>query len=154
MTDPIRPTDETARADAHALLAGATFGAIAVTHPDTGHPHVTRIAVLYAHGRLLSLMSDLSVHTRALQANPRCSLLLGEPGPKGDPLTHPRITLQCAAKILLDKSVREIWVAARPKSALYVDFADFRFVAFDILGADLNAGFGKAYRLQQQDFPQ
>lgn len=153
MNDPIRPTDETARSDAHALLAGAAFGAIAVTHPDNGHPHVTRIAVLYAHRRLLSLMSDLSVHTRALQADPRCSLLLGEPGPKGDPLTHPRITLQCAAEFLPDKSDRDIWIAARPKSALYVDFADFRFVTFDIIGADLNAGFGKAYRLQRQDFP-
>ena len=153
MNDPIRPTDETARSDAHALLASATFGAIAVAHPDNGHPHVTRIAVLYSHRRLLSLMSDLSVHTRALQADPRCSLLLGEPGPKGDPLTHPRITLQCAAEFLPDKSDRDIWIAARPKSALYVDFADFRFVTFDIIGADLNAGFGKAYRLQRQDFP-
>ncbi|MEO0774052.1 MAG: pyridoxamine 5'-phosphate oxidase family protein [Pseudomonadota bacterium] len=155
--DPIRPTDDDARALARGLLSDARFGAIAVTDPDTQSPSVTRIAIgATPAGAPVTLISDLSSHTAALRANPRCSLLLGEPGPKGDPLTHPRITLDCTAKFLLKgddgyDAMRDHYLTTHPKSKLYIDFLDFNFVVFDVLDARLNGGFGKAFRLTPAD---
>ncbi|MEM7599720.1 MAG: pyridoxamine 5'-phosphate oxidase family protein [Pseudomonadota bacterium] len=155
--DPIRPTDDGARALARGLMDDARFGAIAVTDPDTQSPSVTRIAIgTTPDGAPVTLISDLSSHTGALKANPRCSLLLGEPGPKGDPLTHPRITLDCRARFLMKgaagyDALRDHYLATHPKSKLYIDFLDFNFVVFEVSDARLNGGFGKAFRLTPAD---
>jgi putative heme iron utilization protein len=149
--DPIRPTDDEARTLARRLIAEATFGALAALDPETGFPHVARVAV-GQHGLVpLILVSTLSHHTKALEADPRCSLLLGEPGPKGDPLTHPRLTLQARA-IPADKAaLRESWLAAHPKTTLYYDFSDFLLLRLDPSSAHLNGGFGRAFRLTPED---
>ncbi|MEL6120865.1 MAG: pyridoxamine 5-phosphate oxidase [Pseudomonadota bacterium] len=158
--DPIRPTDDDARNLGRDLIVAARFGAIAVTDPETQSPAVTRIAVgTTPDGTPVTLISDLSSHTTALRANTRCSLLLGEPGPKGDPLTHPRITLDCQASFLMKgedgyDDMRDHYLISHPKSKLYIDFLDFNFVIFDILDARLNGGFGKAFRLSADDLRQ
>jgi putative heme iron utilization protein len=70
-TDPIRPTDDEARALARELIDTARFGALGVTDPETGAPMVTRIAVVPGpDGLPLTLVSTLSSHTAALDANP------------------------------------------------------------------------------------
>jgi putative heme iron utilization protein len=126
-------------------------------HPDTGLPHVTRIAIgTTPSGTPLTLISDLSFHTKALRQNPNCSLLLGEPTARGDPLVHPRISIQCTTSFLTRDNpehvcVRAHYLAIRPKSKLYIDFADFNFVLFNIQSANLNGGFGKAYELTEKD---
>lgn len=148
----IRPTDTEARALARQLIRDARYGAIAVTHPESGHPHVTRIAIgTDPQGVPISLISDLSIHTKALRANPNCALLLGEPGAKGDPLTHPRITLTCVAHAADKPDLKAHYLATHPKSQLYIDFADFNFIRFQVVSADLNGGFGKAFRLTASD---
>lgn len=150
---PIRPTDDEARAEARRLIDDARFGALAVRQPGTGAPMVTRIAVARdARGAPLTLISDLSAHTEALAADPVCSLLLGEPGDRGDPLTWPRITLQCrAARRDKTEELRGLYLQQQPKARLYIDFADFNFVAFEVTEAHLNGGFGRAYRLTPAD---
>lgn len=156
-TDPIRPTDDEARALARRLLHGAATAALAFLHPQTGAPFISRIALGRApDGTLLSLVSDLSLHSRALARDPRAALLAGEPGPKGDPLNSPRLSLAIRARFVADddpqrKTLREVWLAQHPKARLYVDFADFRFVAFAIESAALNGGFGRAYALAPED---
>ena len=156
-TSPVHPADDAARALARRLIDTARFGALAVTDPDTGAPTVSRIAIATdAAGRPVTLISDLSAHTAALRGAPRCALLLGEPGAKGDPLTHPRITLDCTARFPARGSAEETalrarYLAARPKAKLYADFADFSFVLFEPASARLNGGFGKAYRLTAAD---
>ncbi|QDC08465.1 HugZ family protein [Oceanicola sp. D3] len=155
MTDPIRPTDDEARAMARALLDDARFGALGVL--DGGVPMVSRIAVgTDAGGGPVTLVSSLSAHTGALRAEPVCSLMVGEPGPKGDPLTHPRLSLHCAARFVERQSeahaaLRARWLESHPKAKLYIDFGDFGFVAMEVQGAFLNGGFGKAFRLTPQD---
>jgi putative heme iron utilization protein len=149
--DPIRPTDDEARALARRLISGATFGALAVLDPETGFPHVARVAVGQDGGTPLVLVSTLSHHTRALQADPRCSLLLGEPGPKGDPLTHPRLTLQARAAPADKAALRDCWLRAHPKTTLYYDFADFLLLRLEPLATHLNGGFGRAFRLTPED---
>jgi len=154
---PIRPTDDEARAAAHRLLAGARSAALGVLDPATGAPFVTRIALgLDPDFSPISLVSDLAAHTAALRENPACSLLVGEPGPKGDPLTHPRLTLQARAEFVgrgtaSHQTLRAHYLAGHPKAKLYVDFADFHFLRFAVDAAHLNAGFGKAYRLTPAD---
>ncbi len=154
---PIRPTDNEARQITRDLIVNAQFGSLAVLHPDTGLPHVTRIAIgTTPSGTPLTLISDLSFHTNALRQNPNCSLLLGEPTANGDPLIHPRITIQCKTCFLTrddpkHADIRTHYQTTHPKSKLYIDFADFNFVLFNIQSASLNGGFGKAYELTAKD---
>jgi putative heme iron utilization protein len=149
--DPIRPTDDAARTLARDICASATFGALGVIDPETRGPMVSRVAVLWHGGAVLVLVSDLSLHTAALRQDPACSLLLGEPGPKGDPLTHPRLTLLARAEITDKAALRTAWLARHPKAALYYGFADFRMWRLSPRHAHLNGGFGKAYRLTPAD---
>jgi putative heme iron utilization protein len=149
--DPIRPTDDEARALARRLLAEARHGALGVTLPETRSPFVTRVAVGWDGTAALVLVSTLAQHTRALLADPACSLLVGEPGPKGDPLTHPRLTLQARAEPCDKAPRREAWLAQHPKAALYYDFPDFLMLRLVPASAFLNGGFGRAFRLTPED---
>ncbi len=153
--DPILPTDATAQKLAIDLMSKAKFAALAVIHPDTNTPFVSRISFgLTADGLPLSLISGLAVHSKALRQNPACSLLIGEPPAKGDALAFPRLTLQAVANILPPEQSRDFrasYLATHPKAKLYIDLPDFRFVRFDVETAFLNAGFGKAYSLAAND---
>ncbi|SIS83935.1 hypothetical protein SAMN05421759_104202 [Roseivivax lentus] len=155
--DPIRPTDDAARQLARELIAGARFGALGTIEPETGAPMVTRVGIAPGtDGTPLSLVSDLSTHSQALRENPACSLLLGEPGPRGDPLTHPRLTLQAEARFVRHGApehpdLAATFLKAYPKAQLYIGFADFSILRFRISAAYLNGGFGKAYRLTPED---
>ena len=149
--DPIRPADDEARALAATLIKGARFGSLAVL--QDGRPMVSRVAVGTGEdGAPLMLVSDLSLHTKALRSDTKCSLLLGEPEDKGDPLTHPRITLQAEAVFVAktDALVAR-YLEHQPKAKLYIGFADFHFVRLAVSEAHLNGGFGKAYHLTAQD---
>jgi putative heme iron utilization protein len=153
-TSPIRPTDAEAIELAQGLIGDARFAALGVVDPDTAYPMVSRVAVAPdGAGGLFTLISDLSHHTRALTADPRCSVLVGEPGAKGDPLTHPRLTLIADAEFVARDApafaqMRDDYLAANPKAKLYIDFLDFRFARFIVVSAHLNGGFGKAYVLR------
>ena len=117
---------------------------------------VTRVAVAWVKGELLSLVSELSVHTQALRANPTLSLLMGEPGEKGDPLTYPRLTLFGTAQIVEHKTaafaaMRAPYLREYPKAKLYIDFTDFVFLQVKPTAAHLNGGFGRAFHLTPED---
>ena len=151
-TDPIRPTDDEARSMARGLIANARFAALGVIDPETRAPMVTRIALVPGpDGVPLTLISDLSSHTAALRANPACSLLIGEPGGKGDPLTHPRLTLQARAEQADKAALKGHYLTLYPKAQLYYDFGDFGLVRFAPIAGLLNGGFGRAYRLSPAD---
>lgn len=156
MIDPIQTTDDSARAIAHTLLCDARFAALGVLNSDAT-PMVTRIAFgLSRTGQPLSLISGLAAHTRALQANPTCSVLIGEPTGKGDPLTHPRLTLQASATFVTQhtdgfKEMAAHYLRDHPKAKLYISLTDFMFVLFDVHRGHLNAGFGKAFTLTPTD---
>lgn len=148
--DPINPTTDDARLLAKDILANTRFGAIAVNLPD-GRPYVARVAILADQGSLLTLISTLSTHTSALKANRACAILIGEPGRKGDPLTHPRMTLICQAKQVDKSAHRNIWLGGIPKAKLYYDFTDFELIRLIPSEIHLNGGFGKAFRLSPED---
>lgn len=152
--DPYRPIDSAARATAYTLLSTAPFAALA-TMVAPGRPSLSRVAYAWLDGPV-TLISELSDHTRALRAAPACALLVGEPEDRGDPLTHPRLTLHATSRFIPRDSAAHAalcdgWLAQRPKSKLYIDFTDFSFVRFEMEEALLNAGFGKAYRFSGPD---
>ncbi|NUB45128.1 pyridoxamine 5'-phosphate oxidase family protein [Fertoebacter nigrum] len=155
--DPVAPADDAARTMAQGLLATARHGALAVTDPETGTPGISRIALgLTPVGTPLTLISALAPHHAALAANPVAALMVGEPGPKGDPLTHPRLMIRVTARFIARDStehavLRDHWLTTHPKSALYIDFADFALVRLEPLSALLNGGFGRAHRLTAED---
>lgn len=150
----LRPVDDAARAQAKRLLRLARFGALATLNPADGWPMASRVALAtLIDGTPVCLVSALSAHEGAMRADPRCSLLIGEPG-KGDPLAHPRLSLFCAAEPLpreADGDARRRYLARHPKAALYADFGDFSFFRLAVARADFNAGFGQAYALAPED---
>ena len=154
--DVIRPTDEEAIVLSKTLMRSARYGALAVIDPETGAPQASRVAVATdIDGTPIILVSSLSGHTPGLLADPRCSLLLGEPG-KGDPLAHPRITLACEAHRIERQTEEHARVSRRflsrhPKAKLYADFGDFSYFLLQPQSASLNGGFGKAYRLTRDE---
>ena len=150
--NPIRETDAASIALARLLVSGAKFGALGVFDPVDGSPYVSRVAVAADSACVPAIfVSSLSKHTQALMKDPRCSLLLGEPG-KGDPLAHPRITLSCDAERLErdDPGVPDLterFLKSQPKAQLYIGLSDFSFFRLNVRSAALNGGFGKAYLL-------
>ena len=147
--DVLRPTDDEAIRLARRLLRASRYGALAVLEPETGAPSTSRVATATdPDGSPLILVSTLSTHTGGMMADPRCSLLLGEPG-KGDPLA-------CLARKLdresdEGKRARRRYLNRHPKAGLYVDFGDFSFFRLEPRSASLNGGFGKAYAVTRTD---
>ncbi len=154
--NPINETDDEARALARSLVDTTRYAALAVNEGDTGFPLVSRVAVSYGSDTgLFFCASDLSTHSQCLATDPRCSLLLGEPG-KGDGLAHPRVTLVGSVDRIENsdpqrQSMRDIFLERHPKANLYVDFADFAFYRLLVDRALLNGGFGKAFHLDATD---
>lgn len=148
----IRPTDDDARRLARRLARGARFGSIAVLDPGSGHPFSSRVLLgTDADGVPVMLASTLATHTRAVLADPRCALLVGEPG-KGDPLAWPRLTILADAERVESDTeshsrIRSRFLRRHPKASLYVDFPDFSFFRIVPKSASLNGGFGKAYNI-------
>jgi len=153
--DPVQSANESARETTRQLLREARFGTLA-TMNENGYPFASLVTFALDRAQTpFLLVSRLSGHTKHLLADPRCSLLVGEPG-KGDPLAHARITMQCSASIIdraSDENIilRTLFIARHPKAALYIDFPDFLYIRLTMMEASLNGGFGKAFRLKSDD---
>jgi putative heme iron utilization protein len=140
-----------AKSLAKTLLRATASGALA-TLDAGGAPFSTLVTVATdSDGRPLLLLSRLAAHTRHLEADGRASLLLARIG-RGDPLAHPRLTLNGRAARLDRQSpdgvrARRRFLAHHQKAALYADFGDFSFWRLDPAVAHLNGGFARAAQL-------
>jgi putative heme iron utilization protein len=141
--DERTPAPYDALGEAKRLLRSIRSGALATLGSD-GHPFATLVNVATdVDGSPLLLVSKLALHTRYLEADGRCSILLAQTG-KGDPLAHPRLTMSGRAEPVSQTRARNRFLRRHPKSALYADFPDFRFWRATLESAHLNGGFGKA----------
>ena len=136
-------------AESKRLLRATRAGSLA-TLTGSGDPFASLITVATDHdGAPVFLVSQLSSHTRHLDKDGRCSLLLAETG-AGDPLAHPRLTITGIATKVVDPAirlaVRSRFLARHPKAELYVDFADFSFWRIAMDQVHLNGGFARAAR--------
>ena len=100
---------------------------------------------------LLMLLSSLSEHTRHLQADPRCALMVAGAPTGPNPQTAPRVTVTgMAEQVPADQvaGLKARWLAVHPYAALYADFGDFALWRVRIGGALLVGGFARAVRLK------
>ena len=150
--DPVQPAGDEALALAHQLLA-LGHAALAWTDPETGTPGISRIAFHRdPEAGLLTLVSGLAPHFRALKAHPDCALMLGEVGDKGDPMTHPRLMIRARASFVAPDDparpgLRTRWLDRNPKAKVYIDLPDFAFVRLTPTSALLNGGFARAFHI-------
>ena len=85
--DPVQSANESARETTRQLLREARFGTLATIN-ENGYPFASLVTFALDRAQTpFLLVSRLSGHTKHLLADPRCSLLVGEPG-KGDPLAR------------------------------------------------------------------
>jgi putative heme iron utilization protein len=154
--DPVQPANDDARATVRALL-GLGHAALAWKDPDTGAPGISRIAFARdPEAGMLTLVSGLAPHFRALRDHPDCALMLGEVGDKGDPLSHPRLMIRARASFIASDDparpgLRDRWLQRNPKATLYIDLPDFAFVRLSPVSALLNGGFARAYHVPPKD---
>ncbi len=98
-----------------------------------------------AAGRPVFLISTMAMHTQNLQADPRASLLVTEPGAGGDPLGAARVTLVGNVAPVAPSAkaeVRALYLQRHPNSSYWVDFDDFAFFAMDVVDVYYVGGFG------------
>lgn len=154
--DPVQPAND----DAHALvrqLLSLGHAALAWEDPDTGTPGISRIAFARdPEAGMLTLVSGLAPHFRALRDRPDCALMLGEVGEKGDPLTHPRLMIRARASFVAPDDparpgLRARWLERNPKAMIYIDLPDFAFVRLTPVSALLNGGFARAFHVAPED---
>ena len=96
-------------------------------------------------GRPIFLISTMAMHTQNLQADPRASLFVTEPGASGDPLGSSRVTLIGSALRIPEPELadaRAVYLTGYPDSKYWVDFEDFCFYRMDVLDVYYVGGFG------------
>jgi putative heme iron utilization protein len=139
-----RPYDPLA--EAKLLLRSVRIGALATSTPEHT-PFASLVTVATApDGSPILLVSRLAKHTQHLEADPRLSLLLARVG-EGDPLAHPRVTIQGTAARVTDPDARATlrmrFLRKHPQAELYADFPDFSFWLVGMERAQLVGGFGR-----------
>jgi hypothetical protein len=117
---------ERARTLVHQGRTG-TLATVSRKHP--GHPFASIMPyALDPEGRPIFLISTMAMHTQNLQADPRASLLVTQPGMTGDPLAAGRVTLMGDAKPLAGDdamAARAAYLERHEKAAYWADFGDF-----------------------------
>jgi putative heme iron utilization protein len=87
----------------------------------------------------------MAMHTQNLQADPRASLFVTEPGASGDPLGSSRVTLIGSVSRIPEPDLaaaRTVYLTRYPDSKYWVDFDDFFFYRMDVLDVYYVGGFG------------
>jgi heme iron utilization protein len=141
--DPRQDPDFDPVGESKRLLRSIRTATLA-TLTETGAPFATLTAIATDHdGTPILLLSRLAHHTRNLERDGRCSLLLAEGG-RGDPMAHPRLTLIARASRTQSPTARSRFLSRNAKAQLYVDFSDFSFWRAEIEAVHLNGGFARA----------
>jgi putative heme iron utilization protein len=130
-----------------ALLERAGAGALAtlsLRHP--GHPFASLVPfALDARARPLFLLSGLALHTRHLRADPRASLLVGDPDQPADAQAAARATLVGEVRALDGpeaEAARAAYLARHPAAGAWAGLADFAVYRLEPREVYLVAGFG------------
>ncbi|WP_248304584.1 DUF2470 domain-containing protein [Breoghania sp. L-A4] len=112
---------------------------------DHGAPFASLVVVACdTDGTPLLLLSDLAVHTRNIQAEPRASLLLCAQD-IADPMQDARVSINGALAACADERIRRRFLARHPEAEGYSGFKDFSFYRLEVRDAHLVAGFGRIH---------
>jgi putative heme iron utilization protein len=133
--------------EAASLLVAARAGSLATVTP-AGLPYLALVTpALDEAGDPLLLLSTLSAHTRHLQANPACALLVVGTPRDENPQTAPRLTISATAKEVDRAAARARYLRIHSYAELYVDFMDFGFWRLVLNDAHYVGGFAAAAQL-------
>ena len=140
--------DESPSLQARRLLRAARSGTLA-TAVGGGQPFASLVTPATAPDLSpLLFLSSLSEHTRHLQADGRCALMVVGLPSSANPQTAPRLTVTAVAEPDPDPALKARWLAVHPYAALYAGFADFALWRLRIGGGLLVGGFARATRLR------
>jgi heme iron utilization protein len=135
---------------ARQLLRATRVGTLATS--DKGHPFASLVTpACLPDGSLAILISRLSEHTRHLEADPRCSILVAGTPETDNPQTAPRATVIGVADAVNDRALMARYLTIHPYASLYAGFGDFSFWRLEPAAVRLVGGFGRAYRLKGSD---
>ena len=139
---------ERARTLAHVGRVG-TLATLSRRHP--GHPFASVMPyALDGAGRPLFLISSMAMHTQNLQADPRASLLVTQPGSgpqreeARDPLARARLTLMGQARVVPPgeaSTARAAYLARHSRASYWADFDDFGFWRLELTDLYFVGGF-------------
>lgn len=107
------------------------------------------------HGRPIFLISQLAVHTKNLNEDPKASLLIFDPAAEQDPLTSARMNLMGEVRPVPDadlEAVRSLYLQQHPSSEQWLDFGDFGLYRLEIQDIYYVGGFGEMGWVSKQDF--
>jgi hypothetical protein len=131
-----------------------TLATLSARHP--GHPFASVMPYAFDDGgRPLFLISRLAMHTQNLEADPRASLLVAQPGVSGDPLGAARVTVMGEARPLPSDDLaeaRSAYLERHPNASYWVDFDDFGFWRLAVLDVYFVGGFAAMDWLQTTDY--
>ena len=120
-----------------------------------GFPYGSFVTFGMDGGDPVFLVSVLAEHTKNLQGEPKCSLLVAETG-DGDPLARGRVTLVGTCERLEEEtaiaSAREAFLEANPNASYYVDFKDFSFWKLGVESVRYIGGYGRMSWVDCQDW--
>ena len=127
------------------LIAASPRGVLCTLLPEGGEPYGSLVDILpLAGGDLVLFLSGLAEHRKNLDADPRGSLLIGPAIGSPDALTQPRATVVGSAERVRDRAeFRDLYLAAHPASAAFIDFPDFAFYRLRADRVRYIAGFGR-----------
>ena len=139
------PADFDPVAMARQVLRAARIAALATLDPQSGFPLATLTNVATDRdGSPLFLASQLSLHTRNLEADDRISLLVSSLG-KGDPLANSaRLSVVGRAQRCDEAHAKRRFLSRHPKAKLYADFPDFALYRVAVSALHPNGGFARA----------
>lgn len=151
--DLLQQPDESTLNDAKMLIRTSRHGVLSVVDQSSGSPISSLVGLATdSDGSPIFPASELGRIIKVMQVDPRVSLLVENVG-RGDPLAHPRISLNAFASKLEGEDhqrARRRYLARHPKASIYIDFKDFSIWKLSIQSALYIAGFGQAYELKQQ----
>lgn len=132
---------ERARTLAYLGRAG-TLATLSRRH--SGHPFASVMPyALDGDGHPLFLISAMAMHTQNLEADPRASLLITQPGWTGDPLAAGRLTLIGGARrVPSDETpARAAYLARHERARYWADFDDFSLWRLEVSDLYFVGGF-------------
>jgi len=137
---PEPPVPQTVRE----LVRGLDRASLATLLAGENWPYASLVLVALDHDLSpILLMSDLALHSKAIAADDRVSLLFDGTAGLDQPLTGPRVTLLGRAARSHDCILRRRFLARHPDAGMYADFGDFAFYRVALERAHLVGGFGK-----------
>lgn len=135
--------------EARLLLRETRSASLAVIEDD--YPALALVTqAVTLEGAIVLLLSQLSAHTRTLDRDGRCALMVTGAPTDTNPQTSPRLSLVCDAQRSENPADRARYLAIHPYAGFYADFADFGLYRLTVIAARYVGGFARAATLDAE----